>query len=87
MNPRRYRIAFAVAALTTATSSVAPAWADCVTTLSYCAQRCDQRVKPGDPERPQCVRTCIASYQRCEQLEQLRSNTAPLTTPGKSLAP
>ena len=51
--------------------------ADCVTGLSLCAQECDQRTKPQQPERPQCARGCVSNYQRCERIELLKFNTAP----------
>jgi hypothetical protein len=55
--------------------------ADCVQTLSYCAQRCDQRMKPETPERPQCGQTCVTQYQSCRQIEQIQSNSI-FQTPG-----
>lgn len=52
---------------------------DCVTGLSYCAQECDQRTKPQQPERPQCARGCVSNYQRCARIELLQLNTVPQT--------
>jgi len=62
--------------------------ADCVTGLSYCAQECDQRTKPQQPERPQCARTCITNYQRCERAEILQSPTGgQMLNKGNALSP
>jgi hypothetical protein len=82
-------LALAVAgALTLSVVSGAAAQpADCVTGLSYCAQECDQRTKPQQPERPQCARACVSNYQRCERIELLRLNTGPTLNQGKAAAP
>jgi hypothetical protein len=61
--------------------------ADCVTGLSYCAQECDQRTKPQQPERPQCARGCVSNYQRCERIELLQLNTGPVLNQQKAIAP
>jgi hypothetical protein len=62
--------------------------ADCVTGLSYCAQECDQRTKPGNPDRPQCARGCVSNYQRCERIELIQQNTGgPTLNQGKAVAP
>lgn len=53
--------------------------ADCVTTLSQCAVRCDETKKAGDPARPECASTCISGYNRCEQLQRIRSNLGGTT--------
>ncbi len=64
------------------------AMADCVQGLALCAMECDQRTKPGRPDRPQCARTCVSSYQRCERIEVLQSTTGGgLLNRGKTLAP
>ncbi len=56
-----------------ASASAQPA--DCVTGLSYCAQRCDLRVKRESGERPACATTCIANYQQCVRAEAIREGT------------
>ena len=69
-----------------ASASAQPA--DCVTGLSYCAQRCDLRVKPESQQRPACASTCIANYQQCVRAEAIREGTTgPLGTPGFMIAP
>jgi hypothetical protein len=79
--------AVALACLVLAAAS-GTASADCVTGLSYCAQECDQRTKPQQPERPQCARTCITNYQRCERTEILQSPTGgQMLNKGNALSP
>jgi hypothetical protein len=68
-------VAFALLIMAAVPASAQPA--DCVTGLSYCAQECDQRTKPQQPERPQCARTCVSNYQRCARIELLQLNTVP----------
>ena len=46
--------------------------ADCVEGLALCAVACDERTKPTTPERPQCARSCVSKYQRCERIEVFR---------------
>jgi len=68
--------------------SCGAAMADCVETLSQCALRCDQTKKVGDPARPQCASSCVSGYDRCEKLEQIRSNAAGgILNQGKVQAP
>lgn len=67
---------------------VGTASADCVGGLALCALECDQRTKPTTPERPQCARTCVSSYQRCERIEIQQSTTGGnLFNREKSIAP
>ena len=64
------------------------AQADCVQGLALCAVDCDQRTKPERPERPQCARSCVSSYQRCERIEIFQSTTGGgVLNRGKTLAP
>jgi hypothetical protein len=71
-----------IAALALATALASPAAADCVTGLSYCAQRCDLRVKPESHERPACANTCVTNFQQCLRAEAIREGTTgPLNTP------
>lgn len=78
-----------IAAFVLAAALASPvAAADCVTGLSYCAQRCDLRVKPESHERPACATTCIADYQQCVRAQAIREGTtAPLNTPGFVITP
>jgi hypothetical protein len=49
---------------------------------------CDQRTKPEQPERPQCARSCVSNYQRCERIELFQSTTGGgLLNQGGTLAP
>lgn len=67
-------------------SSVAKA--DCVQGLALCSVECDQRTKPGQPERPQCAQSCVTKYQRCERIEIFQSTTGGgVLNRGKTLAP
>jgi hypothetical protein len=69
-------------------SLAGPAAADCVTGLALCALECDQRTKPGTPDRPQCARECVSNYPRCERVELLQSNTgARKDGPATKMAP
>ena len=64
------------------------AMADCVQGLALCAMECDQRTKPETPERPQCARSCVSNYQRCERIEVFQSTTGGgVLNRGKTLAP
>jgi hypothetical protein len=79
--------AVALACLVLAAAS-GTASADCVRAIALCALECDQRTKPETPERPQCARTCITNYQRCERTEILQSPTGgQLPSKGNVLSP
>ena len=79
------RTAFAILLIV---SFAGPAAADCVKGLALCAIECDQRTKPGTPDRPQCARACVSNYPKCERIELLQSNTgARKDGPATKLAP
>ena len=67
--------AFVLAAALALAASAGAQPADCVTGLSYCAQRCDLRVKPESGERPACANTCITNYQQCVRAAAIREGT------------
>ena len=74
--------------LATIVGSGAPVRADCLQGLALCAVDCDQRTRLEDPDRPQCARSCVSSYQQCERLGVLQSNTGgPIFNQGGTLAP
>jgi hypothetical protein len=80
--------AFVIAAALGLAASANAQRTDCVTGLSYCAQRCDLKVKPESGERPACASTCIANYQQCVRSAAIREGTTgPIGTPGFSILP
>jgi hypothetical protein len=85
---RRWSTAVALASIALA-AGAATAYADCVGGLALCAVECDQRTKPQQPERPQCARTCVSNYQRCERIEIIQSTTGggAILNKGNTLAP
>jgi hypothetical protein len=84
----RFRF-FAVATLALAVlgGSASAVLADCVTTLSFCAQACDQRLKEGDPQRPQCAQSCVSDYGTCRRFETLQTTINRGALPNATLAP
>ena len=64
------------------------ALADCVAPLAACAMECDQRTRPGRPDRPLCAQSCISAYQRCERIAEIQSRTGgPVLNQGSKNAP
>lgn len=82
------RYAAAALACLILVAATGTASADCVRDIALCALECDQRTKPETAERPQCARTCISSYQRCERLAVQQSTTGgQLPSKGNVLSP
>ena len=81
-------VALIQVALFVTLGAMSVAAADCVTGLANCSMECDQRTKPGNPDRPQCAQSCISNYPRCVRAEEMRSSTGGgLLNNGKTLAP
>jgi hypothetical protein len=74
-------------ALSIIAASTGAALAECVTNLAYCATECDQRTKPETPDRPQCAKRCISTYERCARRELIQRDSGGVLKPGKIEAP